>query len=57
MSAPPYLAGAANPPGTLYTVEASTANAEAVLARSDVRTLDATFTLPCVAHACTEVLN
>ena len=57
LSAPPYVARAANPPGTLYTVEASTANAEAVLARSDVRTLDATFTLPNVALACTEVLN
>ena len=56
-SAPPYAAGAANPPGTLYTVEASTASPDAALARADVRSLDATYTLPYVAHACMEVLN
>ncbi len=57
LNAPPYVAGAANPPGTLYTVEASTASAAAALARGDVRGIDATFTLPYVAHACMEVLN
>lgn len=56
-SAPAYVAGGANPPGTLFTVEASTASADAALARSDVRKLDATYTLPYVAHACMEVLN
>jgi isoquinoline 1-oxidoreductase beta subunit len=57
LSAPPYVAGGANPPGTAYTVEASTASADAALARADVRLLDATYTLPYVAHACMEVLN
>jgi len=56
-SAPAYVAGGANPPGTLYTVEASTASPDAALARTGVRRLDATYTLPYVAHACMEVLN
>ena len=56
-SAPPYVVGGANPPGTLYTVETSTASPDAAWARSDVRKLDATYTLPYVAHACMEVLN
>ncbi len=56
-SAPAFAAGAANPPGTLYTVEASTANPDNALARPDVRKFDATYTLPYVAHACMEVLN
>lgn len=56
-NAPAYVAGGANPPGTLYTVEASTASADAALARTDVRRLDATYTLPYVAHGCMEVLN
>ncbi|MFO1253943.1 MAG: molybdopterin cofactor-binding domain-containing protein, partial [Inhella sp.] len=56
-SAPAYAAGAANPPGTLYTVEASTASPDAALDRPDVRLFDATYTLPYVAHACMEVLN
>ncbi len=55
--APPFVPGAANPPGTLYTVEASTASADSALARRDVRGFDATYTLPYVAHACMEVLN
>ena len=54
---PAYVAGAANPPGTLYTVEASTASPEAALARPDVQLFDASYTLPYVAHACLEVLN
>ncbi|MBI3367505.1 MAG: xanthine dehydrogenase family protein molybdopterin-binding subunit [Burkholderiales bacterium] len=57
LAAPPYVAGGVNRPGTLYTVEASVASPDTALARSDVRTLDATFTLPYVAHACMEVLN
>lgn len=56
-AAPPYVAGGANPPGTAYTVEASTASADAALTRPDVRRLDAVYTLPCVAHATMEVLN
>jgi isoquinoline 1-oxidoreductase beta subunit len=56
-NAPAYVAGGANPPGTLYTVEASTASADAALARTDVRRLEATYTLPYVAHGCMEVLN
>ncbi len=56
-SAPAFVAGAANPPGTAYTVELSTANPEAALARTDVKRFDATYTLPYVAHACMEVLN
>lgn len=57
LNATPYNATGANPPGTLYTVEASTASPDDALARADVRKLDATFTLPYVAHACMEVLN
>ncbi len=55
-TATPYVAGAANPPGTAYTVEASTASADAALAAS-AQVVDATYTLPYVAHACLEVLN
>lgn len=55
-SAPPYVAGGANPPGTLYTVERSTADAATALARS-ARVIEATYSLPYVAHACMEVLN
>ena len=57
LNAPAYVAGGSNPPGTLYTVEASTASADAALARADVRGFDATYTLPYVSHACMEVLN
>ena len=52
----PFVAGAANPPGTLYTVERSTADAAAAIARS-AKVVDATYSLPYVAHACMEVLN
>ena len=55
--ATPYVSGAANGAGTLYTVEASTADPDAALARADTRALDASYTLPYVAHACMEVLN
>lgn len=54
-SATPYAAGAANPPGTAYTVERSGAP-EAALAAADVK-LEASYSLPYVAHACMEVLN
>ncbi len=54
--ATPFVAGAANPPGTLYTVERSTADAAAAIARS-AKIVDATYSLPYVAHACMEVLN
>ncbi len=55
-SATPFVAGAANPPGTLYTVERSTADANAAIATS-AKVIDATYSLPYVAHACMEVLN
>jgi isoquinoline 1-oxidoreductase beta subunit len=55
-SAPAYVAGAANPPGTLYTVDRSTADAATAIAGA-AKVLDATYSLPFVAHACMEVLN
>ncbi len=55
-SATPYMAGAGNPPGTLYTVERSTADPAAAIARA-AKVVDATYSLPYVAHACMEVLN
>lgn len=55
-SAPAYVAGGANPPGTLYTVERSTADAGASIAAAK-KVVDATYSLPYVAHACMEVLN
>lgn len=55
-SATPYQPGAANPPGTLYTVERSTADATTALAGAATR-LEARYSLPYVAHACMEVLN
>lgn len=55
--ATPWVAGAANGPGTLYTVEASSTDPDAALARADTRVIDATYALPYVAHACMEVLN
>jgi isoquinoline 1-oxidoreductase beta subunit len=55
-SAPPYVAGAANPPGTLYTVERSVGDANAAIA-SATKIVDATYSLPYVPHACMEVLN
>ncbi|MDT8998707.1 molybdopterin cofactor-binding domain-containing protein [Paucibacter sp. APW11] len=55
-SAKPYVAGGSNPAGTVYTVERSTADAEAALALSVTR-LEASYSLPYVAHACMEVLN
>ena len=55
-SAPAYVAGAANPPGTAYTVERSTGDALAAIAGA-AKVLDATYSLPYIAHACMEVLN
>lgn len=55
-NAPPYVAGAANPPGTAYTVERSTADVNLALANS-AQQIEATYSLPYVAHACLEVLN
>jgi isoquinoline 1-oxidoreductase beta subunit len=54
--AKPYVAGAANPPGTLYTVERSTADANDAIGRA-AKVVEATYALPYVAHACMEVLN
>ncbi|WP_163505342.1 hypothetical protein, partial [Escherichia coli] len=54
-SATPYAVGAANGPGTAYTVERS-GTPEAAIAGADTR-LEATYSLPYVAHACMEVLN
>lgn len=55
-SAFPYAAGGANPPGTVYTVEASATDAKTAIAGA-AKIVDATYTLPYVAHACLEVLN
>ena len=55
-SAVPYVAGGANPPGTLYTVEGSAAPVNTAIAAS-AKTVDAKYTLPYVSHACMEVLN
>lgn len=54
-NAPAYVAGGANPPGTAYTVERS-GTPDAAIAAADVK-LEATYSLPYVAHACMEVLN
>lgn len=54
-NATPYVAGAANPPGTAYTVERSGVP-DAAIAAADIK-LEASYSLPYVAHACMEVLN
>jgi isoquinoline 1-oxidoreductase subunit beta len=54
-SATPFVAGGANPPGTLYTVESSGNPASDIASSAHV--VDATYTLPYVAHATMEVLN
>lgn len=56
LNAPRYTAGGANPPGTLYTVE-SIGDAATALSKLSSKTLDVTYTLPYVSHACMEVLN
>lgn len=55
-SAPAYVAGGANPPGTLYTVEGDSASVQTALSNS-TKIADVAYTLPYVAHACMEVLN
>ena len=55
-AARPYVPGGANPAGTVYTVEGNALDAEAALAAAD-QVVEATYTLPYVAHACMEVLN
>jgi isoquinoline 1-oxidoreductase subunit beta len=56
LNATPYVAGGANPPGTLYTVEGDATAANAAIAGA-AKTLDVMYTLPYVAHACMEVLS
>ncbi len=56
VSATPYVAGAANPAGTLYTVEGAAAPVATAIAGA-AKVVDATYTLPYVSHACMEVLN
>jgi isoquinoline 1-oxidoreductase beta subunit len=55
-SATPYVSGAANGAGTLYTVEKSTADPNVAI-NNAAQVVDATYTLPYVSHACLEVLN
>ncbi len=56
ISATPYVAGGANGPGTLYTVEQSANDADAAITGA-AKAVEAIYTLPYVAHACMEVLN
>ena len=55
-SATPYVAGGANPPGTLYTVETTAVDVDKAIAGASKK-VDAVYSLPYVAHACMEVLN
>ena len=55
-SAVPYVAGGANPPGTLYTVEGDASLAATAIAGA-AKTVDVVYRLPYVAHATMEVLN
>ena len=55
-SATPYVAGGANPPGTLYTVEGDAAIANGNIASAGT-VIDAIYTVPHVSHGCMEVLN
>jgi len=52
----PYVAGGANPPGTVYTVERSIADPVPAIAGA-AKVVDATYALPYVSHGCMEVLN
>lgn len=54
--ATPFVAGGANPPGTLYTVEGSASSVDTLM-RTATKTVEASYVLPYVAHACMEVLN
>lgn len=49
------MPGGSNPPGTLYTVE-KVADAPGAIAGA-THVVEATYTLPYVAHACMEILN
>ena len=55
-TATPFVTGAANPAGTLYTVEGSAAAANTAIAGA-ARTVAATYTLPYLPHATLEPLN
>ena len=57
LSAPAYVAGGANPPGTLYEVERSVTDPNQMLAQTGTKLLDSTYVLPYQSHACLEVLN
>ena len=55
--ATPYVAGAANGPGTLYSVESTTADPQAAFAQPGSKVVQADYVLPYLSHACMEVLN
>ena len=55
-SAIPYVAGGTSPPGTLYTVEGNALDTTAAMGAA-ARVIEATYSLPYVAHAAMEVLN
>lgn len=52
----PYAVGAANAPGTVYTVEGNATNAQNAI-NGAAKTVNALYTLPYVPHATMEVLN
>lgn len=52
----PYVAGGANPAGTLYTVEQSAGDAATAI-NASAKVVEATYSLPYVSHGCMEVLN
>ena len=56
VTATPYSTAGPNPPGTLYTVEGNAAAAISAIGGA-AKTVEATYYLPYVAHACMEVLN
>lgn len=53
----PYVSGAANGPGTVYTVEATPTDARATLTVAGTTLVEANYTLPYASHGCMEVLN
>ncbi len=55
-TAVPFVAGGTNGPGTVFTVETSPTDARVAVANAS-RKVNATYSLPYVAHACMEVLN